>query len=35
VEVLEVTAGLGLTEGGIKVYEVLDWRDQASSNNEA
>jgi hypothetical protein len=35
VGVLKLTAGLGLTEGGIQVYEVLDWRDQASGNNEA
>ena len=31
--VLKGTAGLGRTKGGIKVFEVLDWRDQASSNN--
>jgi hypothetical protein len=35
VRVLKLTEGLGLTERGIKVFEVIYCREQVSSNNRA
>jgi len=33
--VLNLTEDFGLTEGGFKVFEVINWRQKASINDEA
>lgn len=35
VRVLNLTAGFGFTEVGFKVFEFVDWRQQASIKDEA